>query len=344
MADNQIFAIPAGGGAVDALSLETGEGQLVVTTEARTLGGQTFVDDILYISHDGGVTAFDTTRGEVWWQRSTGLGQPRHNPLVLDDWVLVPNEQLGVYDAETSEVLFRYDGHGSGPLAATTDQFFWLDGRTIRAFSVEDGSQTWARQIQSDVYLTGPKSIAITDGTVIGGINHGVAAFDVDTGEPRWTHDLGENQGSQFAVTPGAVYVVRGYDNTVIQKLNTSSGEVMWRHRLPPNDGSGPPIVVGTTVLIMNGNTLIAIDSRSGDVRWERILGDQFPMDPRFDRSPITVAGDQLFVQSADGRVHSFRTEFEPLPQTSTGMVLGGLAGAATVAGVGLLSHLWGGE
>ncbi|QOS12750.1 PQQ repeat protein [Haloferax gibbonsii] len=342
-ANGRIFLIPAGGRAIDVLSLETGQGQQLITTEASNLSGLTVADDILYASHEGGVTAFDTTRGEVWWQRQSGLGEPRYHPLVLDNWILVPNEQLGVYNAETSEELFVYAGQGSGPLAATTDQFFWLDRRSIRAFSVADGSPMWTREIQAEEYYPRPKNIATANGAVIGGIGHTVAAFEAATGTQRWVHDLGDEPRSQFVATPEALYVAHGYDNPVLKKLNTSSGEVMWRSRLPSDDGAGRPTVIGTTVLLMNGNTLIAIDSLSGDVRWERAFGNRLRIGSSPNDSPITVVGDRLLVQSDDGHVYSFRTEFDPWPQTSEGMGLGALAGLAAVAGAGLLSRWRGG-
>lgn len=124
--------------------------------------------------------------------------------------------------------------------------------------------------------------VAIWHDTVVATTASGrVLGVHADSGEVRWTVDVGEPFSAPPVIADGVAYVA-GPDG-VIRALDVSGGTERWRHRTS-TVFSGPVTVTERFVYACGGDaTLIALDRVTGQQRW------------RYERPPsteLTMLGD----------------------------------------------------
>lgn len=226
--------------------------------EAWSTGGVAFrvvaSDGTVYrCSLDGDVTAVDADSGERRW--TTTLSSPvRARPAV-----------------------------GADSLALTTES-----GRLV-VLDAASGDVRW-EALDGGVPRAG---VAMDDGTLYGSEYGTLYAFDVRTGEERWSYESGDRIASTPSVSDGAVAVGISSSGGGLAVLDADSGAERWRLEFDHASSRGrrPLIVDGVVVSsaeLGDGNGKLAgFDLDTGETVWTWGGEDA----PSFGQHPRLVGG-----------------------------------------------------
>ena len=228
-------------------------------------------------------TDWSTHPPEELWRRPIG---PGWSSFAVDGHFIFTQEQRGdeevvsCYHAETGEPVWMHrddarfweSNGGAGPRATPMlhqGRVYTLGGTGIlNALDARDGSVIWSRNAAEDTGMAVPMwgisgsplvyDDAIADGLVIVAASGALVAYDLDTGEPRWTGpSAGEGYSSPHLVEIDGVTQVLQLNGDGLVSVSPTDGALLWQH-----DRSGYPIV--QPALTETGDVLISVDDRSG--------------------------------------------------------------------------------
>lgn len=112
-----------------------------------------------------------------------------------------------------------------------------------------------------DSFLVGQGQVLIWDNSVIG-------AIDIRTGQDRWTHEIGEYISWCKSVPEVDRVIVR--TKQALYGLNERTGELIWERSVPHEDRHTRPKITDSTVIDIDGNSIIAQNVSDGNVRWQK--------------------------------------------------------------------------
>ena len=157
---------------------------------------------------------------------------------------------------------------GAGPRATPSlsgDRVFTLGGTGIlNALDANDGTAIWSRNAATDTETPLPTwafsgSPLIVDDTVIVAMASTFAAYDIETGEPRWIGATGsEDYSSPHLMMIDGVAQVLLMRGGVLSSVDPADGKSLWEHALLRGGGILQP---ATTA---NGDILISNGDRTG--------------------------------------------------------------------------------
>ena len=210
-------------------------------------------------SRDGSVTGFDVPAS--WpsglteqWTVEVGFGYA--TPILIGDRLYLFSRQgndevMQALDADSGETIWRtsYDAtfdmmpatriHGPGPKSTPA----YADGRLftlgisgiVTAFEAESGRQLWQRPAGpvEPLYHTGQSPFVDGDQVIlhVGGTNDGaLTAFDVATGEVRWSWDGdGPAYGSPIVAELEGTRQVVTFTQENFVGVSAETGQLLWR-------------------------------------------------------------------------------------------------------------------
>jgi outer membrane protein assembly factor BamB len=280
-------------------------------------------------NRDGTIAGF--TEPAAWpaqlnrrWSIDVGLGYA--TPLVVGDRVYLfsrqgDDEAMSAIDAGSGKVLWRtaYPApfevmsaarpHGPGP--KSTPVFF--NGRiyaigmtgTVTAFDAASGKQLWQKPGAADnvpFYTSHAFSPIVDRGLVIfhvGGHDNGaLTAYDLDTGEARWswTGD-GPGYGSPVVADVGGTRQVIAITQGKLVGVDAASGTLLWERPFVSgnNTNSITPVLHGDTVIVWgNGGPTTAVRiARTGSAWVTETAWENADLPSRM--SDAVMAGDVMF-------------------------------------------------
>ncbi|HEY9282418.1 MAG TPA: PQQ-binding-like beta-propeller repeat protein, partial [Pyrinomonadaceae bacterium] len=188
------------------------------------------------------------------WRRPVG---PGWSSFAVGGGRLYTQEQRGeqevvtCYDAASGKPVWTHgdaarfyeSNGGAGPRGTPTLQ----DGRVytlgatgiLNALKADDGAVVWSRNAAADTQTKVPiwgfsGSPLVIDETVVIAAGGTLAAYDRDSGEPRWT---GPKNGccysSPHRVTLGGVAQIVLLNGPGVVGVAPADGRVLWQHQLP---------------------------------------------------------------------------------------------------------------
>ncbi len=159
----------------------------------------------------------------------------------------------------------------------------------VLALDRRTGAVLWDNMVAERLPLTGVHRTngyasfsPVTDGDAlyVSFGSYGVYALDVETGDVRWTYELGPQvtrkgwgeAGSPALAGDTLIVVADQEGESRIHALDKATGEVRWvRDRDEPSTWTTPLVVeaAGKLQVIVNGTTAVrSYDARTGDVLW----------------------------------------------------------------------------
>jgi len=250
-------------------------------------------------NRDGAVTSFQEPA--PWpetlteqWKLDVGLGYA--TPVLVGERIYMFSRQDGdevmrALDAGTGDVVWstRYRApfelnpymkpHGMGPKATPT----YADGRLlafgisgiVTAFDAETGKTLWQRPAPPKQPLYHTAMSPLVDGNLViihvgGDADGALTAFDVATGEVRWSwNEDGPAYGSPVVVELAGVRQVVTYSRRYMIGLSVASGELLWSRP----DGREDNILTQTPILYRN--MLIEAGNQNGITAFRVVRQDE---------------------------------------------------------------------
>ena len=212
------------------------------------------------------------------------------------------------------EDLGTRDWIASYPSAAGFEDFLILAfyGQTLNlaVLDAETGATVWSLEEEANRTNTTP-AVGLGGLVYIVGGRTNVRAFDIPTGEMRWSRPLDRTRcAASPALSNGRLFVPDGDGG--LTALDALTGEVIWSWSCRAGLGSFSPYVRGgkgalsspvvTERFVLFGSAdghLYGLTADSGKVAWLHDLGV-----PTLS-SPV-VSGDGLWTGSCDGMIHAF--------------------------------------
>lgn len=318
----QVSAVTPSGGVVWSVDLTpTSDKQ-----EDATGGGLAYHNGVLYISSGFGVlTAMDATSGQIRWTQeldATGSGQP----VVRDGLLyLVAGDDTGwAIHIDDGRVAWQLSGPPSvgnvlgAPAPALTSDLaiFAFGSGDLTATFKNGGLRRWSASVAGE--RTGRAAALIGDvtgspvvsgNTVYAGNHSGrSAAFDLSTGERRWTL----TEGASGPIWPAGDSVFLVSDQNQLMRVSSSDGVPIWAIDLPGllDDRSkkrGPiyvhhgPIVAGSRIIVASSDGYLRLfNPEDGSLVQSVEI-------PNGASSAPVVAGSTLYVVGSKGQLHAFR-------------------------------------
>lgn len=259
-----------GGGSAELVPrwrLQTGS---AVVGSPRVEGG-----DLVVATRAGSVVSVDAGSGRARWRFETGerVGAP---PVVAGGLVYVSTEIPGTsegtvfaVDARTGAEQWRFPttpaparapAAGGGLVVIGTG-----DAGDIVALDGASGEVRWRRAVPGVVALSaGP-------GVVVAATSEGLRVLDAATGGPRWS--LATTPAPEAPVAVAGDLVVADNGGALVAGLGTGDGSPQWQLPLD-GDVLRPPAVAGNVAVVITAGDLVALDLRSGELRWQDEGGD----------------------------------------------------------------------
>lgn len=273
-------------GLLSALDAATGQIRWQQKLEATGAGTPTVQGDLIYLVAGGDTAwAIETANGRVRWQSTTAPDQAN----VLGGAAPVITDQLAIFAFGNGEVQanFRQGGMRVWDAVAAGQRRFSALARIA--------------DITGDPVLSG-------DTLYVGTHSGRIIAFDVATGERRWTAQDGTV--SPVWVTGGSVFAVS--DRNELVRLSARDGSRIWGVELPNFTQNRPRRqveVVAHYGPILAGNQLV-VASNDGQLRFYDPVSGAMTHATAVPGGATTapiVAGGVLYVVGARGQLHAFR-------------------------------------
>jgi len=197
------------------------------------------------------------------------------------------DEVVACYNVNTGEPVWMHgdsarfweSNAGAGPRGtpALSDGRVYTFGATgiVNALSSDDGSVAWSRNAASDTDAKLPmwgfsSSPLVVDDVVIVAASGALVAYDLATGDPRWSRrDSSASYSSPQLFTIGDVAQILQLNSDGVSGVAPADGTLLWKHAW-----SGYPIVQPALIPNSRDNVLISITSESGVRRLAVARGD----------------------------------------------------------------------
>jgi outer membrane protein assembly factor BamB len=211
------------------------------------------------------------------WRRPVG---PGWSSFAVGGEIFYTQEQRGdrevvsAYNVTTGEPVWRHgdavrfweSNAGAGPRATPT-----LSGGRVYTFGATgilnvldaiDGSVVWSRDVASDTGATVPywgfsSSPSVVDDVVIVAAPGMLVAYDLVTGDPRWTGpDGGDSYSSPHSLTVAGIPQVLLMTGSGATSIAPADGTLLWEHPWPVGTRIVQPAVLADgEILISRGST-----------------------------------------------------------------------------------------
>ena len=288
-----------------ALDVATGKVRWQVDQSGRSLTQPVISNNTVYFStRKGGyqtVVALDRASGVQKWEHRLGDSTGNTNAFMSGSAVaLIAASDQALY----GEMMTMKDGKKSG----------------LRfALNAQDGEQLWQRD-EEIAYLSGIEKGFVVDGVLAvakesddmnvqqGLTGQGyVVGYDAVSGRQIWSKPLdGSLSIYGTTVVNGVIYVNThhtGQGNS-IYAFSVKDGAQLWRYQDPNTSGSSYPTVTENGVYINRyaGQTLVALDSTTGKIRWMYNFHDNLTVE-----YPPSADNDQVYLSLPDNVIQIFR-------------------------------------
>lgn len=234
---------------------------------------------------------FDATDGTDLWT----LEDVNAVPLVRDGVAFVPvMKTIYALDAETGDQLwqreFERPGNVTGPSMSGWGRLLCGVGEHIVSLDPEDGAIQWERKLFGQVIDHPP---LYSGYSVVAATEAGIVYLLGDSGTGLWQWDLPSRPMGTPTTDSDSIYVsCEDGETRALQVESDQSSDSLWTVGTGwAERGIG---VAEGLVFVANSLGLHAIDTESGDLRWERDIGDWRHTAPAYGRETIFVGGDRL--------------------------------------------------
>ncbi|WP_276246055.1 PQQ-binding-like beta-propeller repeat protein [Haladaptatus sp. YSMS36] len=173
--------------------------------------------------------------------------------------------------------------HVAGPVSVSvvTDETSVFTGAHSRvtAFAARDGDHRWSYDFTHRTVA----GLAVADdalvATATGPAGPALAKFDTESGEVLWSRLLNAAARGPPVVTENRIFVLTAAPDGGIRSFN-HDGELLWGKSVVARNEGPRPTVVGDSVFVNDGGELLALEAKTGEIRWRRRLESPLTQPP----------------------------------------------------------------
>ncbi|MBI4908161.1 MAG: PQQ-like beta-propeller repeat protein [Acidobacteria bacterium] len=261
-------------------------------------------------------TNWTDTSPTLLWRRQVGPGWSSfavHANLLYTQEQLGEHEVVSCYEAATGKPLWTHrdtarfweSNGGAGPRAtpAVHNGRVYTLGATgiLNALDARTGSVIWSRNAASD---TGAKlpgwgfagSPLIHGDMVVAAASGRLAAYSLDTGNPRWSTTSGAGYASPHLATTAGITQILLINSAGLLSVSPDNGVQLWQHAW-----EGTPML--QPVLLPGGDILVTTGSISGGAGTRRLsvnrpTPDSWSVEERWTSSGLKPYFNDLVVNN----------------------------------------------
>jgi PGF-pre-PGF domain-containing protein len=257
-------------------------------------------------SDDHKIYAVNLSDGDEQWSYRTDE-DIMNSPVYRNGRVFVVSEDIYAFDADTGEVLWRYEkpdyASDVHPTVANGTLYANYETRVV-ALDTKTGKVDWNIELGDRARMELWSGIGYSNGSVFLGTDDGIVySLNGSTGSIEWEFDASEVLDSQIgirtapAIHGGKVYVgTSGYNDGdgVLFALDVDSGSEVWRYTTTKNAILSSPAVYNDTVYFgSHEDVLRAVNATTGESRWT-VKSDFGPSSPVVVDGVVYVGGKLL--------------------------------------------------
>ncbi len=214
-----------------------------------------------------------TAPGQIKWSFQTDASF-YGAPLVADGAVYTGNvsHSAVAVDLKTGQqkwaVQMGGDVEGSPAISGTT-VLVTAENKYLYALDADTGKPLWKTKVEMPPSNTTPQlsePVSASGLVVFGSADGMLRAFDVATGQQRWTLMAGAKDVPPHARLSDGVVVFASYSQYV-GAVNASTGQLLWRKDLSA-EFDGLPCIDAGVAYFRTDSTLSALDLKTGKQRW----------------------------------------------------------------------------
>lgn len=255
---------------VSAMALD-GSGANVWQVEARAQGRTVVVDDFVIVSTSDGPLAIDATTGLMAWDRRD-LELAERSDIAVGDDILVgsdPTEtnQVRAFSLGSGDALWEIELDRpvqTAPLIA--DDGVWVcDPLDLIELDLHSGAERRRIELRQAMPFRG--RLALAGSTMVVSDSSGLSAFDLTTGEIRWSYAPRFGTAFELMLAGRSAYLLVNdgasfETHQVVQAIDLETGEPRWEVPEPGSNAAADDIwgflVVDDTLWLASANGLRA--------------------------------------------------------------------------------------
>jgi len=239
-----------------------------------------------------------------------------------------PSAQPAVADGPDGPVVVFTEGYGDQPPAATGTASPSASPSPVEAGDGDafdshvnavdlQGEPAWDAPVQLDALVLMP--VAVDERSAyVGDVDGVLTALALDSGEERWTADLGTQVSGAVGVEGDRLYVAslgsQGEAGAVVA-LDAGTGEELWRTTEDAISGNpvSAAVVTDSGIVLLEAGSVVSLDPEDGGLNWQTEIVNPLRSPPFFFQgtaTPAPVSADgSVYVVDVTGRVYSLDAE-----------------------------------
>jgi outer membrane protein assembly factor BamB len=267
-------------------------------------------NDIVVVTHNNGVTAFNFITGELLWEElGSSRGSLAFPASSNDKFVVIIDNDVIIRDVETGKLLWKIENpysRSNALVGLNTDAgYLYVAFRDqIRSYDLKTKSQLWNNLTEGWLLKSGlfDRSILYLERK-----EGGVSAYNLETQEILWRrtdlsladYPLTQYKGVLFIGTQGSAPVA----------LNALTGEILWiSEGVWDYDNYQTPLIIDQTVYIRGlfSKRIYALNKNNGKLIGYVSLGlpDIFSSNSDYSLGP--VQSGKLIIFPADNKLLAY--------------------------------------
>lgn len=252
----------AGRGCVFALDEETGK--MIWSSGVQVVGSTPCKKgDFLYVGTCNGVASLNAQTGEVAWEVKLaefecGLGKYDF-PTFLASCPVTTEKGIIMCTHENWEMTFPYPYE---PPPEGINRVVLLD--------LENGALLWEYALGD---RGGYSPALVSDAVVINSDDANL--LDLSTGKCLGSYPVEDLYDSSPVISDGKLIVVSKQEG-IVSLFEIETGALLWERTLEKKVTSTPAIYNDTIVVVTCDGTIIALNKKTGDIIWRRMIEDSF--------------------------------------------------------------------
>lgn len=163
--------------------------------------------------------------------------------------------------------------------------------------------------LSPDQYERGKPEIDATHRRVfVGSSDHGLYALHADDGSTDWRFETAAAVQSEPLYDEGENVLYFGSNDGALYKVQAFDGKLLWRFNTNAEVARRPVIRSGVVYVVNANDTLVAIDAKSGKMRWHQHRTPAFGMEVAGYAGPA-LGRDKVYAAFSDGTVQAYSLE-----------------------------------